>query len=565
MDFTPQPLLSLENVGFSYPGRSREVLRGVSLQLRPGETVLLTGPTGCGKSTLLKTLNGIIPLESSGRMTGRVLVEGRDTALGSVPELAQRVGLVFQSPDDQLFCGRVGDEVAFGPQNLGLTGSEVDSRVHRALDQVGMAGFGDWSTARLSGGQKQRVAIACQLAMRPSVLALDEPISQLDPEGAAGVLAVLKGLAERGMAVLLVEHRLGEAVGLARRMLVMDQGALVLETECSRLPEHVERLRGLGLQVPDQAALAAHLGLDLNGDWQRQAAVLAAGAAEPPPGADAAPADSQPVVEVENLSFTYPGTNSPALDRVSLVMRRGEVLGLMGRNGSGKSTLLGIMAGLMRPGRGRVLVNDAPIGRGPRRARRGRVGLLFQNPDLLLVQPSVRRELLSGPRNLRRRFGAEDLEGLARSLGLETFLDLPPWALSKGQRLRVALAALMAMGPDVLLLDEPTTGQNRLNIRRLLAVLGRAPDLRATVICSHDLDTVCRYAHRLVVLHQGRVLIQGPIREVLARPEVLKQAGLKPTLALEMSHLLGRRPPWLTCRELISCLPHIPRKGAVAP
>lgn len=559
----------LENVGFSYPGRDQEVLRGVSLELHPGEAVLLTGPTGCGKSTLLKTLNGIIPLESSGRMTGRVLVDGRDTALASVPELAQRVGLVFQSPDDQLFCGRVGDEVAFGPQNLGLAGDEVEGRVRRALDQVGMVGFRDQSTARLSGGQKQRVAIACQLAMRPSVLALDEPISQLDPEGAAGVLAVLKGLVESGMAVLLVEHRLGEAVGLARRMLVMDQGALVLETECSRLPEHVERLQGLGLQVPDQAALAAHLGLNLNGDWRRRAAVLAAGAAGPPPGGEAAqtpaPATHQPVVEVEDLCFTYPGSDSPALDQVSLVVRPGEVLGLMGRNGSGKSTLLGVIAGLLRPGRGRVLVNGAPLGRRPARARRGRVGLLFQNPDLLLVQPSVRRELLSGPRNLKLRFGDEDLAGLAGSLGLETFLDLPPWALSKGQRLRVALAALMAMGPEVMLLDEPTTGQNRLNIQRLLAVLEQDSGLRATVVCSHDLDMVCRYAHRLVVLHQGRVLIQGPTREVLAKPGVLERAGIKPTLALEISHRLGRRPPWLTCRELISCLPHVPRKEAVGP
>jgi energy-coupling factor transport system ATP-binding protein len=489
-------------------------------------------------------------------MSGQVLVSGRDTAWASVAELAQKVGLVFQSPDDQLFCGRVGDEVAFGPNNLGLKADQVENRVRQALDQVGMPGKEGISTITLSGGQKQRVAIASQLSMRPLILALDEPISQLDPTGAAEVLAVLRRLVEQGMAVLLVEHRISEAMRLARRVLVMDQGSMVLETERSRLPEHVAEFQRLGLQVPDEAALAAALGLGLDSDWRGLVAGLADRAADnasisnPKPSCRA----GRTVVEMNGVGFTYPGAESPALREISLSIGEGEVLGLMGANGSGKSTLLSIMAGLNRPSQGQASLDGKTLKKGARCIKRGQVALLFQNPDLLLIEPSVQKELGSGPRYLGRRFDGQRLAGLAEGLGIAPYLDLPPWALSKGQRLRVALAALMAMQPEVLLLDEPTTGQNRLNIQRLLSVLTSDGALRATVICSHDLDTLCRFAHRLVILHEGRVLAQGPTREIVAQPDVLATAGIKPTLSIKLSHQLGRNPPWLTCREMLDSL-----------
>jgi energy-coupling factor transport system ATP-binding protein len=556
-----EPLLSLQGVCFSYPGRQARVLDDVCLELRPGEAVLLTGPTGCGKSTLLKTLNGIIPLESSGTMDGLVLVDGLDTKTSSTSRLAQKVGLVFQSPEDQLFCGNVGDEIAFGPQNLGLAADEVEHRVKQALDQVGMARLARQSIAALSGGQKQRVAIASQLAMQPSILALDEPISQLDPAGSAEVLAVLKRLSQGGMAVLLVEHRIGEVLDLTQRVLVMDHGRLVCQFATSKLPEHAPLMQELGLQIPDEVRLAAFLGQNLGDDLLGPLA--AAGQPDPMPRPGATSGGS--LLEMREVSFTYPGSANPALQNISLTVGPGEVVGLMGPNGSGKSTLLSILAGLNRPCKGQVHLAGRPLPKRPNRSFWGRVALVFQNPDLLLIESSVRRELLSGPRNLRQPVDAQAVGRLARGLELTGYLDMPPWSLSKGQRLRVALAALLAMQPQVLLLDEPTTGQNRLNIQRLLDVLSRRYQERATIICSHDLDTVCRFAQHLVILDQGRILAQGPIRELAADTGLLRQAGLRPTLSLELSQRLNRKPPWLTCGEVINSLPCRQPREAVAP
>lgn len=559
MTDTVKPILSVREVGFSYPGDRRWVLDNVSLELGPGEIVLLTGPTGCGKSTLLKTLNGIIPLESSGTMKGAVLVDGVDTRTGATSSLAQKVGLVFQSPDDQLFCGNVDDEVAFGPQNLGLSADETERRVRRSLDSVGIASLAGRPSTSLSGGQKQRLAIAAQLAMRPSILALDEPISQLDPAGAAEVLGVLKKLALDGMAVLLVEHRIAETMDVAQRVEIMDEGRLVGRFDIGDLPQHSPLMRRLGLQIPDEARLASALGQGLDQDMLGPLA-----AAAPPRPTARQETAAEPVLEMQGIGFVYPNGGVEALKDINLSVMPGEIVGLMGPNGSGKSTLLSILAGLNRPSQGQVRLAGKPLAHKPDRRTRGRISLLFQNPDLLLIEPSVRSELLSGPRHLRRHLATDALVRLARGLGLADYLDLPPWSLSKGQRLRVALGALLAMQPQALLLDEPTTGQNRMNIQRLLASLTNGRGNRATIICSHDLDTICHFADTLVILQQGRILAQGPIRDLAADTGLLRDAGLRPTLALELSRRLGRKPPWLTCREIIDSLPPDPRPEAAS-
>ncbi len=547
------PLLELENVSFSYPGRPEPVLRGVELSLQRGEVVLLTGPTGCGKSTLLKLLNGIIPLESSGRLEGRVRLLGRDTKTCTLPELAQQVGLVFQSPDDQLFCTTIYDEVAFGPRNLGLAPDEVDRRVRRALERVGLGGLTGGFSARLSGGQKQRLAIASQLAMQPELLALDEPISQLDPLGAAEVLKVVGELARGGMTVLLVEHRLEEALKLVSRVVVMEAGRLVLDCPVERLTEHMDLFLRLGLKLPERLMLCRRLGVP----WGRETAA-ALERLRRRLRTRVHPVESQEtpetIMSLEKVGYTYPQARQPALEGVSLELRQGEVLAIVGPNGSGKSTLLSIMAGLCRPQQGRVWLGERELYAGRDRHRRQRLALLFQNPDLLLIEPSVLAQL-SPPRGRGRTTQVQErARELARRLDLEALGDSPPWALSKGQRLRLALGSLLSLEPLVLLLDEPTTGQNQGSVHRLLEEIGRRREIGAVVLCSHDLETVCRFAHRLLVLHEGRVQALGPVRQVLSDRACLEGLCPAPPLALELSRQAGLQPPLLTIDELMRFL-----------
>lgn len=540
-----QPLLRLQGVSFCYPGRPAQVLRDIYLAVDRGETLLITGPTGCGKSTLLKTLNGIIPHESSGIMTGGVFLAGEDTRSCPLPQLAQRVGLVFQSPDDQLFCTTILDEVAFGPQNLGLAEPEVKDRVRQALEQVGLSHLAGGSSAHLSGGQKQRLAIAAQLAMRPQLLALDEPISQLDPAGAAEVMAVLRVLADQGMSIVLVEHRIAEVLDLVTRVVVMDEGALVLDCQAPRLGEHVGLLEGLGVKVPDHLRLATWMGKP----WRR-ALRLARGQASA--ALFPQPVTGEPLLRLENVSYSYPRAPQPALDKISLELFPGEVLALMGPNGSGKSTLLGIMGGLERPSAGAVV----GLGKDPwRSASDGiKAALLFQNPDLLLIEPTLASQLAPAGRPARDPLARQEAALMARRLGLEPWLESPPWALSKGQRLRAALGSLLALKPGLLLLDEPTTGQNQEYVHRLLAQIRDETSVRAVVLCSHDLDTVCRFATRAVVLDQGLVVMDGPVDQVMDRLGAWPQFCPRPPLALAISRELGLEPPFLTMDELLACL-----------
>ena len=533
-------MIRLKDVEFRYPGAAAASLLGVSFSVRAGEMLLISGPTGCGKTTLLKVISGIIPLESSGSLKGMSRVCGLETCNATLSDLARRVGLVFQSPDDQLCATTVSDEVAFGPRNLGMLDMEVQRRLKLALRQVGLSGLKDAHTARLSGGQKQRVAIAAQLAMLPSVLALDEPISQLDPQGASEVLCCLKELSSQGLTVVIVEHRLGDCLPLASRLLLMDQGRVRLDIPQSEVGTHLSDLDELGLKVPDELKARTYWpGCD-NGGLSSALSGL-----RPDPPRLKAPGPV--LIRLDKASYTYSETGQPALKECSLEIRQGEVLAVVGPNGSGKSTLLGILAGLQRPQSGELYWRDKPV---KKRLPAGKVGLLLQNPDLLLLETSLGRELMSGPRLLKKTISQERSRLLATEIGLAAFWDIPPWALSKGQRLRAALGAILATKPELLLLDEPTTGQNQANLHRLLAALVRRRGLRSVVICSHDMETVARFSDRLAVLHEGCLVNIGPTRDVLAQMGQDSVAGLKPHWPLRMSFKLGIDPPFLTLEEM---------------
>ena len=436
----------IEHLTFSYPGGGPPALADVSLELAAGEVIALLGPSGSGKSTLLRALAGLVPHFHGGSFAGRVAVAGLDTRTTRPAELAGRVATVFQDPEDQVVMARVANEVAFGLENLGTAPAEIWSRVDEALTAVDALHLRDRLTFELSGGELQRICLASALALRPELILLDEPTSQLDPDGAERFLAAAEGL---GSAVVLSEQRIDRALSLATRVLFMEGGRLLLD-------------------APRDEA----------GDWlAAQRPRYAPGAAEGSPASR--PTESLPVLGISGVSYAYsPGVL--VLDEVRLEVRRGEMVVLEGPNGSGKTTLLKIIAGLLEPDSGRI-------------ERTGRVGLLLQDPGRYLVRESVLEEAALAVRGDRTRARAA-----LRRVGLDALGERHPRDLSSGERERLGLAAVAVAEPDLLILDEPTRG---IDPDRKAAIAAWLEDYvsggRAVLVATHDRSFP---AHRRVSL-----------------------------------------------------------------
>ncbi len=563
----------IENLTFTYPSRETATLTQCNLTIGKGEFVLLAGPTGCGKSTLLKTINGLIPHHSEGKIEGSVRVAGFDTCSSPMTGLCQKVGLVFQNPDDQLFATTVEDEVAFGPENLALPRVEIKKRIADALTRVGLDGLGASSPQNLSGGQKQRLAIASVLAMAPEILLLDEPFAQLDPAGAQEVLTVIRQLNKSGITVVMAEHRLHEMALVVDRLVVMHQGRIVADGPVREVFGKQELFRHLGLRVPhcvtfSWAAGFAEIALSPAEVRQMYNGRPCLSTKSPVPPATliatgAAPGNKkitpEHILELDRVSFRYTNKGPEILKEVSIKIDRGEMVAMMGSNGCGKSTLLWHCAGLLRPASG--LVTFAGSGPGPIKPWRmaGRIGIVFQNPTLMLFNETVRAELCFGPKTLgvtsqTGQTSQTAIEEIARRLGIAALLPDNPLALSTGQRLRVAAGSILTMMPQLILLDEPTSGQDRHHAEGLLGYLREQTQAGSSVLFStHDVDTALRYATRLVVMDCGRIVADGPPREVVKNTALLRQTRLRPTEAMRIGQALNFEA--FNEEELLEALP----------
>lgn len=485
-------MIVLSGAGWRYPGGAE--VGPVDLAVAPGELVLLTGPTGCGKSTVLRLAAGLLQRHGLGVARGTVRVGGRDPASLLAAERVAALGFVGQDPDDAVVGATCAAEVAFALESAGRPAAEIAARVPRTLARVGLAGMEARDPWALSGGQRQRLAIGAALAAGARALLLDEPLAQLDPDGADALVALLAGLAAEGVAVLMVEHRLEQALPRATRAVLMADGRVVADPL-----RGTAALRTLGLRGPALEELEERTGAA--GPWRRKS-----GAAAPPEApTDAHAPGGDVVLAADGIGYRYPG-HPACLAGVSLTVRAGERVALVGANGAGKSTLIQLCAGRLRPSAGAV-----------RRAP-GRAVDVPQNPDLALFCETVREELAYGP--VEARLAPADVDvrvaEAAAALSVAELLDRPPQALSRGQRLRTAVAAALACRPRLLLLDEPTGGQDRDQVDRMLRAAGAALREGALLFASHDLDVVLRHATRAVVLHEGRVAFDGPPLATLA-------------------------------------------------
>lgn len=570
---TPEAILEAHEVTYRYPGAETPALDRVSLVVRRGEFVLLTGPSGCGKSTLLRCFLGLVPHLHGGDLDGRVTALGQDVATTLPHRLAPRVGMVFQNPEDQLVATTVEADVAFGPENLGLPRAEVVERVEDTFARAGIADLRKRSVHEISAGQQQRVALAAILALRPEVLLLDEPTSQLDPRSARELLAWICGLnREAGLTVVLAEHRLEMALPQADRMLVMAGGRVVRDGPI-RVVVAQDGLAGLGVGVPrivdlcQSVPLAGDLPLSVAEAGERVLAQMALTRAdsstEPavPRSRESAtdvstsrPALSAqaetrfggevrrpPLVSVRALRYAYPD-GQEALCGIDLAIFPGEVLALLGESGAGKTTLAKHLNGLLRATSGQVLVAGLDAASTSVARLAATVGYVFQNPLHQLFAETVEEELSLGPRaqGWPRQAILERTEELLVSFGLARYRRRHPLALSEGERRRVALAATLAARPRVVVLDEPTVGQDQGEKSRLGGVIRRLRgDNCAVLVITHDVEFAADHCPRFVVMAQGRIVADGPGREVLARLDALSTAALEPPQVVQLGRLLA--------------------------
>lgn len=537
-------LVECNHVSFTYASRQEPSLIDINLTIETGDFIVCTGPTGCGKSTLLKMFNGLIPHEISGTLDGSVLIAGLDSLMTSVADLSRVVSLMFQNPDDQIFSTSIADEISFAMENMGLNRAETERRIVETLAWVGLSGREKQSVHALSGGERQRLALAAVLAMRPRLLALDEPISQMDPRGAYELLQVLQQLNEQqGITILVVEHRLHEVMPVCKRVWVMEQGRMVWQGTRQEAFRSPEVFLQLGLRIPQPVHVCYGLGLCVE-DARLESAAKVIRTAYPTciPRSDErfTPQEPKidedvPLLQIEKLEFRYDPKGRKILDQIDLNVYQGQFVALMGNNGAGKSTLLHHVCGLQRSSAGRVVFAGREV-----QGLDRRIGMVMQNPDLMLFNTTVEKEIRFGLVTAKGEAGPNDsLQQLIERIGLAGMEKNFPLALSQGQRVRVAIAALLACSPALLLLDEPTTGQDLGHIGDIIDLLQDYTRRGGTVIlCTHDTEVAARYAERVIVMTEGKVIANASPRHVFLQEEVMQSASLRPPAALKLSRLL---------------------------
>jgi len=546
---------------------AQTALDGVDLEVEPGQFIAILGHNGSGKSTLARQLNALLlPTE------GTLYVDGYDTRdESSLWDIRQSAGMVFQNPDNQIIASVVEEDVGFGPENMGIPTEDIWVRVEKALRSVGMWKMRSSSPNRLSGGQKQRVAIAGVIAMKPKCIVLDEPTAMLDPGGRAEVIRTVHELNRtEGVTVILITHYMEEVVN-ADRVIVMDQGKVVLTGTPGEIFSQTELLRQHRLDVPQVTRLAYELkkaGLDIRdgiltveeltkeldgliGKQKRPESksqqhtetpedISAAG--HKTPGQETNSRDEEQAADgsnqicVEHLNYIYdPGTSyeRKALDDISFTAGKGEFIGLIGHTGSGKSTLIQHLNGLNKASSGRILIDGEDIYSDgySMKELRFKVGLVFQYPEHQLFESDVLKDICFGPKNQ----GLSDEEALARaraamrSVGLdESFEKKSPFDLSGGQKRRAAIAGILAMDPEVLVLDEPTAGldpKGRDEILDLLKDLHEERDI-TIILVSHSMEDVANYVSRIIVMDEGRILYDDIPRNVFIHVKELESVGL---------------------------------------
>jgi energy-coupling factor transport system ATP-binding protein len=482
-------MIEVKNLSVQYP--QAKALDQISLHVDKGDWVLITGPSGCGKSTLGWVLSGLIPHSIPAEINGQITVAGFDPREQSVAENARHVGTVFQNPSSQLFHLKVYDEIAFGLRNLGYDELEIRDRVSWAMEATGLQDLSERIPRYLSGGQKQCVAVASVLAMQPEVIVLDEPTASLDAQSVQRLVTTLVGMREKlGITIVMIEHRLTAAMGHADRLVVMEAGRVVSDNTPQQVYSDLDLINRLGLRrYSEEKATPWKTLIQANGRH---------------------PSDHSPVLSLQSISAGYEGKK--IIEHIDLALYPGDFMALVGPNGAGKSTLALVASGLLKPISGKV---QFASGRRPRPGKD--VSLLFQNPLDQLFTECVDEEIAFGPRN----YGCFDLDEHRTTLEQSDLMNLrqhSPLALSIGQQHRTALGACVALRPKVVILDEPTLGQDWGHLQQVMGFLRQLSQQgTAVLLITHDYKLVFRYAQKIVLIESGLIQKKGALVQKLMR------------------------------------------------
>lgn len=545
--------LCWEEFSYSYPDATSPALNQVSLSIEPGERVLLMGASGCGKSTLGLTLNGIIPRITGGHSTGRIRLGNKEPQDNSLAAWAAVIGYVFQDPDSQLCTITTRDEIAFGPQNLLVERQEILRRLQETADLVGLGNrLYDW-VFDLSGGQKQRVAIAAALVMQPSILVLDEPTANLDPAGRAEVFRIMQALSDQTpMTTIIAEHHPGDLLAKAERLVIMKEGSVIYNgAPRAVLGAGAAEIKKAGIRLPAATSFWADLGRpdlpvflspsEINFDQ-----VAGPSIGQLPPLLSTQPSTGPtPALRLDQVGFSY-HHGSQVLRGISFDLDPGEILAVLGANGSGKSTMASLLVGLNRPQRGHIFVDGIDIARLSIRDLSRHVGYVFQYPEHQFITDNVLEEVAISIRRLdpkarnAERQAAEQLE----KFDLGRFADRHPLKLSQGQQRRLSIAAMAVYRPKILVLDEPTFGQDQAHTDQLSAIINELSLAgTAVLLITHDLSLTAQLAHRTIVMAEGQIAFDGSTVSLLESLRNGARWHLEPPEEYELWRSLAIRLP----------------------
>lgn len=514
-------MLKIENLSYRYPSRHRFTLKQINLQLADGEMLLLAGRSGCGKSTLIKAISGLLGDEGTSELQGSIYLAGEDVTYWPPEKIGCLAGTVYQSPDDQLFAMTVADEVGFALENQGVDDEVLRRRVSETLALVGLAGFEKYSIHKLSGGQRQRLALASILITKPKLLILDEPVSQMNPQGVQSFMELLTQLNQQeGIAILMIEHRVNELYPYFKRLAIMQEGQLIYDGSLENAWYVLTHKEDAGVREPQNVKLCRLLHLsqltaenDTVVELIKDECML-----QKPQLENKYSASHKLLLEAQNLSYTYPAAPKATLHELNFSLYQGEITALMGFNGAGKSTLMNLIGGLTATKAGQLFFQGRPMDKSL-----AQIGYLRQEPDLMLLADTVREELSWKNKHIT----PAEVERLLKKLGLTQYAEDFPLALSKGQRVRVVLGAMLAQKPSLLLLDEPTTGQDEESLKEIKKLLFDYRNGGGSVfICTHDIELASETADRVMLLNQGKILADGATKEILSNRSLLEQAGL---------------------------------------
>ena len=556
-------IIEIEDLTYTYPGAETPILDHVNLQVEKGDFLAIVGNNGCGKSTFCKTLNGLIPHFITGEFSGRVLVDGVNTLEADVGALAKKAGYVYQDFENQIVRPTVLDDASYACLNYAM--GDYEKRGKEALGLCGLEGREQDYVWSLSGGQTHLLALAGAVSLGPEVLILDEPIAQLDPGHADRIYGVLKELNEKhGKTILVIEHHTEYIANYCKHVVLMRDGKIAWKLPANEALRRVGELRESNI-FPPQVTLAAD-GLRRKGalPWEQalpttveegKASFSPLSYREKPAGEEASVQERRPAVEFRGVSVSYrsvKGEPRKIFAGLDLTIRRGDKVALIGSNGAGKSTLMKLMVGLLKPSEGEIFLNGDSIHRKRTEDLSRQISLVYQNPEQMFIQDSIQADVSFA---MKAR-GVKDYQRRTRQLlerfRLEDLAERDGRLLSGGQMRRASLAIGVALDPGILLLDEPTANLDIATRREIMKTLEDMKEITDTVmIATHDMQLVCQWAQRIVVLKDGRVVADGTRDQIFGDRALLEEVGIRPPEIFSMGQILDKRALCYTVEEFL--------------